>query len=200
MIVPLSLLAADGDLVKEKLDLVLEELETPSPLNWDMPDFLIDFFRFFAELGLLYRIIFLLCVIALVIYILYKLITLLVKDLNLIRTQKETGPENTDMFLKRQTDFLQRARTFYDEGEYSQAVLELHKGSYEYLYYRKILEKGRDYTNREIFRRLKNSTKLSPFKEIALASETIVFRGDKSDFQSYTYLEEQFKEAFYAAE
>ncbi len=200
MVVPLTLLAADNDLVREKLDLVLEELESPTPLNWEIPDFLINFFRFFAGLGLLYRIIFLLCVIALVIFILYKLITLLVKDLIFLRPQQKPGPENREAFLKGQTDFLQRARAFYEEGNYSRAVLELHKGSYEYLYYTKILEKGRDYTNREIFRRLKNSTKLNPFKEIALTSEMIVFRGDQSDSLRYTHLEEQFTEAFYAAE
>ena len=200
LILPLSSLAADDDLVKEKLDLVLKELESPTPHNWDIPDFLINFFRFVVGLGLLYRIIFYFCIIALVIYVLYKLFNLLVKDSNLIRLQRDAGQENADEFLTGKTDFLHRARAFYEEGKYSQAVLELHKGSYEYLYHNKVLEKGRDYTNREIFRRLKSSVKLKPFKEIAIVSEMIVFRGIQLDSGRYTLLEEQFIEAFYAAE
>jgi len=200
LIVPLTYLAADNDLVKEKLDIVLKELERPTPHHWDIPDFLINFFKFIAGLGLLYRILFYLSVIALVVYILYKLITLLMKDSNLIRRQKEAGMVNAEVFLMGQTDFLHKARAFYEEGNYSQAVLELHKGSYEYLYYHKVLEKGRDYTNREIFRRLKTSVKLNPFKDIAIASEMIMFRGVSLDSGRYTLLEEQFIEAFYAAE
>lgn len=200
LLAPLTALAADEDLVEEKLELVLKELEAPAAPNWDIPDFLINFLRFISGLGLLYRIIFSLCVIALIAYILYKLVSLIVKDSNIIRSWKGPNPEERSETREGRIDYLSRARAYQAEGNDALAALELHKGSYDYLRRTKILDKGRDYTNRDVFRRLKSSDKLKPFREIAIASEQIVFGGLPLDSTRYGELEALYEKAFYGKE
>jgi len=189
-------LSADEQLVQEKLDLVLSELEEPGKFDWDMPDFILNFFRFLGEIGLLYRILFYLFIISLVVYILYKTIFLFVKDSSLVRKYKKERLSDTPHVNDGQSNFLLRAGELCKSGNYSEALIQLHNGSCEYLFYNNLLRTGRDYTNREIFRILKGHESLKAFKEIALAAELTFFRGVEVEKERYSQLESLFKEAF----
>jgi hypothetical protein len=193
-------LFADEQLVEEKLDLVLKELDAANSANWDIPDFIIDFFKFLGEIGLLFRILFYLFIIAFVIFILYKIIFLFIKDSNTVLKNKSDESFSLQDVKNRQEDYLSIARALIKKGDFSQAVIQLHHGSFEYLFYKKLILKGRDYTNREIFRLLKGKEVFKPFKEIALEAELTRFRGVRVDENRYFQLESIFKEAFYVSD
>ncbi|MDC7126272.1 MAG: hypothetical protein PQJ46_11945 [Spirochaetales bacterium] len=194
---PALVLYADEQFVQEKLDKVLKELDKQQSSNWEMPDFLTNFFQFLGELGLLYRILFYLFVAALLAFIVYKIVSLFIKDSSFSfrkKTEESLDVQNSSIV---HDSFLLKAQELSKSGDYSMALVQLHNGSCEYLFYKNLLQKGRDYTNREIFRKLDNSESLFPFKEIALEAELFEFNGHKIEQERYKELEKMYREAFY---
>lgn len=189
-------LFSDDQGLEEKLDLVLTELDTEKTFDWDISEYIIHFLKFLGEIGLLFRILFYLLCTVLIIFIVYKTFTLFIKDSRADQRKLNAGsePQKTQ---RQQNDYLQEARKWVQKGDYSEAGLRLHHGSFESLFHKKLLHRQRDYTNREIFGILKGRSELKPFKQIALEAELVMFRGVKLDEERYLQLESLFMEAFY---
>ena len=185
------------ELVREKLEIVLSELEKSGPEPWELPRFFQGLLDFLARGSVLFRLIFFLGAVGLILFLLYGIAGYLLKNPSFRRKgsapalfEKEGDGECSPDSRARE------ARAAAEAGDYSLAVLLLHRGSVEFLFLKGFLKKGRDYTNREILSLAGDSGYGPPFARIASAAERVLFNGSEERRDDFLKLEDDYGRHF----
>jgi hypothetical protein len=187
----------DPALIEEKLKKVLSEVDISEKVQWDFPPFFSRILEFLMSLNMLFRILSLILVVALIVFILYKMTRLFLGNKK-INTSPHQPLRIGDSGLNEASaeDYLYEAKIHAEAGQFAQAILLLHKGSVKYLLDRNILKRNRDYTNREIISLIKDERLSESFGRIAMKAEFIVFKGSSGDQLEYEEIELLFRSVF----
>ena len=149
-------------------------------------------------MGVVFQFLFYTLVLAVVLYIVYRIVNIFMTNEGVEHSSKSGGKEiNKNSQRSDYNKYLARAHDFYKEGDCSAAVILLHLGSVSFLFEKKLLSKGRDYTNREIFSLLRGGELLNSFRMIALGAEEIRFKGITADKTAFMNLEQIYRETFH---
>lgn len=187
----------EQNLVEEKLELVMSELERETYDEWDLPPFLEKLLEFFGTVGILFRILFFLFLGALLIFAFYKLMGIFLKEQRFDDSRSARSHQEEKALAKfPEKHFLDKALKASDDGDYSLAILFLHKGSVAFLYENGSLGKGRDYTNSEIMILIGNAEYAESFYSIALQSELILFKGRAGLESEFLAFEKMYRSHF----
>jgi len=187
--------------VEEKLEIVLGELDTEDPVSWDIPQFLKNIIEFISGIGVVFQFLFYTLTGAVVLYIVYRIVNIFMTDKGIDHFTKSEGERISENSQRSgYNKYLKRAHDYCKAGDCSAAVILLHLGSVSFLFEKKLLSKGRDYTNREIFsllRLLREDELLNSFRMIALGAEQIRFKGVAADKTVFMNLEQIYREHFH---
>lgn len=188
----------DEKTVDAKLQVVLEELKTDAPRQWDLPPFLENLLEFLGRGVLFFRILFFLFLAALVFFGIWKTIGFFMKEGGGKRSSAipRNGQNDESGIVTPGDAWLAAAREALERREWALAIVILHKGSVEYLYGNGILNRKRDYTNREIFSLLGSGELSEPFRRLAVKAERIVFKGESGTEDEYGPFEESYRRHF----
>lgn len=204
---------------------VLSEIERPERPQWELPSWLKTFVksvggffvRVFTPIGKflsiiftpigrflsmlfsltgVYRIIFYVIFLLLFAFIFYKIHGAFMAS----KKPKRIGAVSSEKAKKYQVEdsdlFLLKALEESREGNYSQAVITLHRGSVNYLHQASLIGYNRDYTNREISMIIRETPFSSPFSTIAKEAEIIRFKGIEADLETFERLEVFYRSGF----
>ena len=176
------------EIVVEKQETVLSEIDNNYHENWDLDPFFEKIEKILREMNTLYKVLFLIMTAVILLFTFYKLQGLYLGSRYNADSYKydKTGRVNSNKNSPGNNCFFEKALFYRDKEDYSNAIIQLHMGSLEYLYSKKHLESLRDYTNREIVRLLSNTELSVAFGKIAAKAEQITFNGaegEEGDFE-----------------
>ena len=182
----------DERVVEEKLEVVLQELNDDPVETWDFSPFLEKILEFIGNISFLFRILFWILLIGIVLFGLYKILGFLLKNPRFSSDNYEIDKQ-VNMTDHRVTTnhYLTRAMSLSGKRQFTLAILSLHRGSVEFLHNREMLKRSRDYTNREILSIIRNEDYHDPFYKIALMAEKILFNRievNEQEFEIYALL------------
>ncbi len=171
------------EIVVEKQATVLSEIDNDNHENWDPGPFFEKIEKILHEMNILYKILFLVMAAVILLFTFYKLQGLYLGSRYNAGSYKygKTGRLNSNENSPGNNCFFEKALFYRDREDYSNAIIQLHMGSLEYLYSKKHLEGLRDYTNREIVRLLSNTGLSVAFGKIAAKAEQITFNGTEGE-------------------
>lgn len=183
-------------LIDEKLEIVLKELDSEKWEFWNLPPFFEKIIAFLLQMNVIFKIIFLLLLAAFIVFLLYKVSGLFMRN-KMFGTERTKDNANKAIPEPTTVDYLKSAMDKSLQKEYSQAIILLHKGSVNHLFNKKILSKGRDYTNREIQKTISHKETSKAFYNMAFNAELIAFKGKKAFVDEYEEMELLFRRYFY---
>ncbi len=184
-------------LVEEKLEKVLREVEVNEPDFWDIGKFIKKLITLIEEMNIIFKILFFLIIAALAAFIIYRLYLFYLKSSESNQNKIEVGePEDNAGKNIIHDEYFDKAIYLRDKGYFAKAIIQLHLGTVDNLFNRKILEGKRDYTNMEITGCIKDKVISASFKVIADKAEQIVFNGKECIKEEYEEIEEIFRRDF----
>ncbi len=184
-------------LVEEKLEKVLREVEVNEPDFWDISKFIKKLITLIEEMNIIFKILFFLIIAALAAFIIYRLYLFYLKSSESNQNKIEVGePEDNAGKNIIHDEYFDKAIYLRDKGYFAKAIIQLHLGTVDNLFNRKILEGKRDYTNMEITGCIKDKVISASFKVIADKAEQIVFNGKECIKEEYEEIEEIFRRNF----
>ena len=183
------------ELVEEKLEIVLQEIESETQEVWDFPPFFENLIASLLKMNIIFRILFILLLAALLVFSIYKVSRLFMSERSYgssLLPNKETREKNQI----NPVDYLKKALERSRNNQYDQAIIFLHRGSVLNLFDKNILTKGRDYTNREILHIINDEKISDAFYHIAKTAEFITFKGKKTDNSDFIEMEKLYRRCF----
>lgn len=156
-------------------------------------EWLANLFRQFGELGFLLKFLFLVIIIAIAIFTVYKIVLTFSKSNKSIERSKEISVESENLTFN---ELLKKIEKLKEEGDFNNAILYMHYSTIAYLVENNTLREDRDYTNREILSKISNKTYLETFRKIAVKAQGILFNDETINKENFNILEENFKRDF----
>lgn len=159
-------------------------------LNLEWLESIIDFL---SNMGLFFKILFFAAVIALILFIAYKIVMNLSKNNNKFKMNNINAVPEGNISL---SDILKEIAKHKLKKDYKLATIYLHHATICRLLDKKIIEHSRDYTNKEITRLLYSTDMLTTFTTIATRSQGILFNNEDINVDDFIELEKCYNEDF----
>lgn len=183
------------DSINETIDKVFPEIRKELGYNEVIKDYdwLRDLLASLNELGFLLKLIFVAIVVAIIVFVIYKLILSFTKSNNSIDRSRKLSQESNELSLAK---LLEKIELLKKQGDYITALLFIHYGTIKYLKEKGIIREDRDYTNREILSIISDKPFLETFRIIAIKAQGILFNDEFIDDIEFRLLEDKFHEEF----
>lgn len=170
---------------------IIEELGYNKKRDLEWLDSLFDFL---SNMGAFFKVLFVAAVIAIIIFIIYKIVINISRNGRRLKRNKKIVEDNENRKLH---DVLREISKLKNQKDFTLATVLLHHATILFLLEKNYIDYNRDYTNREIFNLLLKTNLLASFKTIAIRSQGILFNNEEIDERDFLELETSYNEVFY---